>query len=700
MAPIYKRKQRRQLIVAIVCSVLVFALLLATLIVGLLHRSSLASKFEDEKFATAIAEGLGLSSRYDLKQEDLDAFEGLVYFWDIGYDSKSGSTYAYPIVMLCDKEYTDALIRQSDPDYEAPEGEETPDYSAHYKAVVYAPTEPADLNMFPNLRLLRTFDMAELNDMAYQCQMTQIYSMYGMGTAISMDAVLSAGKMAKLTSLEQLSSLTKLEQLSLCYTGVTNLKGIEKFPNLNKLDATYTDLTDLTGLDTASKLTYLGLNSVHVTPVVNTGDEEDEDETSDDDSEEAEDEDDKDKEKEKEKETPTFNESGLSTEAVELIAKLSALTYLDIANNNISDLSALSALKNVKYLSVANNPIASLSGVENMKGLEMLYASGCVLTDMKAVAGFDHLKTVYLSDNRLTDLSALSAATKVTYLDASDNLLTDASDVAGMADLETLNLSDNLLAAAPNLSKLTKAASVNLSDNCMTDASGLAKFDPTDFEIEEHDEDDEDKEDTAPTVTLNLSKNKLTEVTLKASMLTSLDLSDNKLTSLELTGCTSVATLNISENADLEAVPSLSKLTKLATLTATDTGLKELPELKDLKELTTVNLSRSAIESIDGLKDNKSITTLTLSECKKLTDIEMLCTITELSSVNFSKCTGLTDESIAAAFGTPKTGDKEASLRFPKDHKLTVTLTGCTGVKDYSIFDEYGEMKVTHDEKK
>lgn len=700
MAPIYKKKQRRQLAVAVVCSILVFALLLATAIIGLMHRASLAAKFEDEMFASAIAQAMNLSSRYDLKQEDLDQYEGLVYFWDIGIDSTSGSTYAYPIVMLCDKEYTDELILRSDPDYEAPEDEEEKDFSEHYKAVLYAPTEPEDLNLFPNLRLLRTFDMAELNEMDYQCWMTQYYSSMTSGyyQAAYLEQIIEDARMTKLTSLEQLSKLTKLEQISLCYTGLTELKGIENFPNLTKLDASYTALSDVTGLDTATKLTYLGLNSLNVKPAEKAEDNGDEitgetsDKAEETDGEETEEEEEEEKEKVKEKEAPLFNENGLTTEGAAMIAKMPGLVYLDISNNNVSDLSALSALQNVKFLNAGNNPVASLSGVENMKALERLDASNCLLADAKALTGLENLETVILSNNLLTDLSALSAATKVTYLNASDNMLTDASGVSGMTEMESLYLYDNLLVAAPDLSKMTKATAVDLSDNCMTDASGLAKFNPTGF-------DDEDS-DGAPTVTLNLSQNKLEEVTLTATMLTSLNLSDNKLTALELRSCKSIASLNISKNKELESVPSLSRLAALTTLTASETGLTELVAIKKLEKLTTVDLSKSAIKSLDGLRDNESITTLNLSECKDLTDIRMLCTITGLTSVNFSKCTGLTDESIAGGFGTVKTDDQEAKLRFPEKHELTVNLTGCTGVKDYKIFDEYSEMKVTHDEKK
>lgn len=692
MAPNYKKKQKRQLIVAIVCSVLVCAMLLATVIISLVHRSSLASQFRDESFATAIAQTLGLSSRYSLKQEDLDRFEGLVYFCDVGVNSSTYSSYAYPVVMLCDQEYTNALLEQSDPEYEAPEDEKAPDYSDHFVVVPYLLTEAEDLNMFRNLRLLRAFDVTELNAMSSQCQTTQLYSMYGLGTSpISVDALISALRLSDLTSLTQISSLTKLEQLSLCYTGITDLQGIDKFPNLTKLDTTYTALTDVTGLDTATGLRYLGLGSLNLTPKVQTAD----DETSEDTSSDASDEE-KEEDEEEEKE-PTFNETGLDAAALSLVAKLPNLVYLDITNNNIDDLSALSVLQNVKYLSVASNPLTSLSGVENMKNLEVLHAPDCLLTDVKALNGFSKLETLYLSNNRLIDLSALSAATEVTYLDASDNDLTDASGVSGMTKLETLNLSKNKLTAAPDLSKLTKVTTVNLSENELTDASGLANFNPTDYEIEEPAEGEEAKK---PTVTLNLSGNKLAELALKASMLTTLNLSENELgsgdaeTPLQLDGCKALTSLNISKNEDLKTVPSLSALTDLATLDASETGLTELPSLKGLKSLTNVTLTGSDIASLEGLKDNESITTLTLKECEKLTDISALSTLKALTSVNLEKCTALNDDSVTAAFGTAK------DLKFDKNSKLTVTLTGCSGVKDFSVFDEYGNMKVTHDEEK
>ena len=163
-------------------------------------------------------------------------------------------------------------------------------------------------------------------------------------------------------------------------------------------------------------------------------------------------------------------------------------------------------------------------------------------------------------------------------------------------------------------------------------------------------------------------------------------------------GCEALASVNISQNEELTEVPSLSTLTAMSTLNASETGLTALPSLKELESLTTVNLSKSAVESIDGLEGNESVTTLTLTECEKLTDISVLSSLTALKTVDLSKSTALTDDSIKDAFGTAATDDTDEDLKFDKEKTLTVTLTGCTGVEDFDVFDAYGNMTVNKDE--
>ena len=723
MASNYRTKQKKQLILALLCCVLVLAILAATVIISMVHKASLYSDFEDKDFATAIAQALGFSSKYDLEAEDLDRFEGLIYYCNVGIDTTNGYTpYAYPVVMLCDKTYTDVLMKQSDPDFDG-EVDSNVDYSQNIVQVPYVLTNPEDLNMFRNLRMLRAFDLSEVNAMAQGCQTTQLYQMYGMTQqSYDLTTVVNASKMDEFTSLTQIASLTKLEQLSICYTGVTSLEGIENFPNLNKLDATYTLINSIEGLDTATNLTFLSLNSINVTP--EEEDEHDHDhessttessttESSEDDSSLT-DEEKEEKEEEKEEaeeEEVVYNTTGLSNEDLALIAKLSNLKYLDIANNNITDLSALSVLSGVKYLSVAQNPVASLKGIENMKNLELLHALDCQLTEIDAITGFAKLENVYLSNNKLTTLAPLANATQVLSLDVSDNELTDASAVSGMTKLTSLTLTDNNLTTLSDLSKLDRLGSLDASDNRLNDVSGLEKFNPqypgmTDEDIEaaKKETDKKDEEKNENTVTINLADNNITFISLSATKLGSLDLSKNKLhvtedrdSAMVFTGCDKLTSLTLTENDKLTSLEGVETLTGLTTLNASKSAIVTIPELKGLKSLTTVNLAETDIADINGLKDNESITTLTLTQCEKLTDISVLNTIKKLSTVTMGKCTALTDESIKNAFGTPKTGDKEAELKFDKTTKLTVTITGCEKITNFDIFASYGNMTVNYD---
>ena len=166
MASIYKTKQKKQLWAAIICCALVFIMLASTIVISISHKLSFYQEFNDKDFASAIASALNLSSQYDLTQEDLDRFEGLIYFCSVGVDTTSSyQSYAYPVVMLCDKTYTDALMKQTDPDYEVDKEDKT-DYSNSVTQVYYVLSDPEDLNLFRNLRMLRAYDVSELSSMA------------------------------------------------------------------------------------------------------------------------------------------------------------------------------------------------------------------------------------------------------------------------------------------------------------------------------------------------------------------------------------------------------------------------------------------------------------------------------------------------------------------------------------------------------
>ena len=689
MASTFRKKQKARLIVAIVLCVLVVAAIATAVILKISQSRSLYSQFADKGFADALKTTYGYSSHYDLKQEDLDAVEGLVYFVQIGMDTSGGSyaSYAYPVIMLCDNSYTDLLIKMSDPSYTSEEDQS--DQSEHVKVCNYALSDPADLNKFRNLRVLRAMDTVELSEMAQNAYTTQIYAMYGLGDAIALDTVLNAVKLGSLTSLDQISSLTNLEQLSLCYSGITNLEGIEQFPKLTKLDVSNTALTSIAGLSKETELTTLSLNSVNVTATVqeDEADEtESEPESSEPETSEAETSDtetSEDETSEEAEEPRKYNTTGIGNDMLKEIAALPKLRALSVTNNGISDLSALSGLTAMEYLYVGANPLTSLKGAENMTKLKAVYASECELTDLSALSNATELTFVNVEENKLVSLAGLEKATALEELHAESNQIEDASVLSGMTKIQQIHLGKNKLKKVPDLSKLTSLTSLELGSNEIEDASGLSELDPTEFET---------KEGETTTVTVDLSYNKIQSLSMKASAMTSLNVSNNELEGLKLSGCTGLQTLTASNNEKLTTISGLDTLTALTTLTAEQCGIEVLPSVKSLENLTTVTLNGSKLLNLSAFKDNGSITTLSMKDNGALVDISGLNTLTKLTTANFTNCTALQDEAIAAAFGT------EGNLVFDESSSLTLTLTGCSGITDFSIFDSYGSMKVTHDE--
>ena len=81
-----KAKQKRTIFVCILLSVLLLAGSVFVIVDSLIHMNDVYKNFEDEGFATAYAQALGLDSVRDLTQEDLDKVEVLMYSVEVGHN--------------------------------------------------------------------------------------------------------------------------------------------------------------------------------------------------------------------------------------------------------------------------------------------------------------------------------------------------------------------------------------------------------------------------------------------------------------------------------------------------------------------------------------------------------------------------------------------------------------------------------------
>ena len=78
-----------------------------------------------------------------------------------------------------------------------------------------------------------------------------------------------------------------------------------------------------------------------------------------------------------------------------------------MSNNEVEDISALSALPELEMLELADNFVADLSPLAGLTRLTLLDLSGCEVSDISAFEHLPRLTKVVLNINHITDLSPL-----------------------------------------------------------------------------------------------------------------------------------------------------------------------------------------------------------------------------------------------------------------------------------------------------
>ena len=97
---------------------------------------------------------------------------------------------------------------------------------------------------------------------------------------------------------------------------------------------------------------------------------------------------------------------------------------LNLADNQISDLSPLSGLTNLNYLVLNGNPsLPNSSVLSGMSGLVNLELRGCGITNLDFLSNLIHLAYADLAYNQITDPSPLAGPTNLSLvLDGNTNL--------------------------------------------------------------------------------------------------------------------------------------------------------------------------------------------------------------------------------------------------------------------------------------
>lgn len=224
--------------------------------------------------------------------------------------------------------------------------------------------------------------------------------------------------------------------------------------------------------------------------------------------------------------SPTVKDDWLRQELIDVLgddgsgepdfSKADEITNLDLSDGYIRDLNGLQYFDNLEELDIANNEITDLSPIFGLRNLKKLDASGQYLSNLGALASLGELTELQLADNELTTLSSLKKLTKLERLDVSGNEILVFGTAGTLQNLQYLNVADNPMKEIDlsGLSDLVNLTELNISGCGLESLDGI---------------------NTEKLSVLNASNNKINSVDAlaKAESLVSLDLSYNAIAEAE-----------------------------------------------------------------------------------------------------------------------------------------------------------------------
>ena len=130
------------------------------------------------------------------------------------------------------------------------------------------------------------------------------------------------------------------------------------------------------------------------------------------------------------------------------LTELTELIQLALDNNSVADISALAWLTKLTQLTLANNSIVDILPLARLTSLEQLLLGNNAISDISPIAELTNLKLVYLEDNNIKDVSPLTRLVHLKAVQLAGNSVSDLSPLAeslGLEDGTQINVRKNPL---------------------------------------------------------------------------------------------------------------------------------------------------------------------------------------------------------------------------------------------------------------
>ncbi len=430
-----------------------------------------------------------------------------------------------------------------------------------------------------------------------------------------------------------LAQLTNLKSLSLSENGITDVSILSGLTELNFLKLENNQITDISTLSNLTNLESLYLDGNMIsdfTPLHGLS----------------------------KLTTLSLNQTGISTEQLDALAD--ALLNCTIRNENYTleekaveiTIGDVTFMSDVTELDLSDQNISDIRALSRCSNLERLNLSGNNVTDLTPLLDLHNLTWLNLMDNRVSDLLPLMGLSKLTYLDVENNYLEDITAVSAMVYLEELYLSQNRLDSIEPITSLSYLKKLGLKDVGLTNddldelkgMSGLQELSIDTNSSLTGDAVDKLKE-AIPNCTVSHSK-LVYRINIGGSAFdsdeTDVSITDGSVSSLEgvqyFEDLRRLSVVN-SSVTDLSPISNLENLTALEIWSNDSTNkgsLSDLSPLSKISTLQTVNLMRNNISDIHGLSSSASISELYLNG-NNISDLSPLAGMTSLSSLSLDE---------------------------------------------------------------
>ncbi|MGK7930025.1 MAG: leucine-rich repeat domain-containing protein [Microcystaceae cyanobacterium] len=338
------------------------------------------------------------------------------------------------------------------------------------------------------------------------------------------------------------------------------------------------------------------------------------------------------------------------------IAQLSQLQQLDLSNNQLSELPPIFAqLSQLQQLDLSNNQLSKLPPeIAQLPQLQGLYLSNNQLSELPPIfAQLSQLQQLNLSNSKLSELPPeIAQLSQLQQLDLSNNQLSELSpEIAQLSQLQRLYLSNSKLSELPpEIAQLSQLQQLDLSNNQLSELppeiAQLSQLQQLDLSNNQLSELPQEIAQLSQLQGLYLSNNqlrKLPQEFAQLSQLQQLDLSSNHnhfsdsrisyyqaIIKINLAEKKGAICLDLSNKQLSELPPEIAQLSRLQTLYLGNNKLSKLPpEIAQLSRLQYLDLSNNKLpippEILEKTKQPQSIINYYLSETKQpLHEIKML----------------------------------------------------------------------------